>query len=139
MAGIDNLKPFPKGVSGNPAGYPKGIPNSKTRYLRLLTLTEQIKNPVTGELEQFSIMEQLDMQLIAKARKGDISAYKEIMDRLEGKPVQNVDMSVTGKASTEEKIKEFLDEPANDTGNQLAAADRGEFRGEVADAPTDIS
>ena len=82
---------FKKGQSGNPKGKPPGIPNAKTRYLRLLTLTEKIKNPVTGEMEEFSIMEQLDMQLIAKARRGEIVAYKEIMDRLEGKAPQNLE------------------------------------------------
>jgi hypothetical protein len=89
---LDNLQPPIKGEVRNPNGRPKGIPNAKTRYLRLLTLTEKIKNPVTGELEEFSIMEQLDMQMIAKARKGDLNAYKEIMDRLEGKAQQKVDM-----------------------------------------------
>lgn len=84
---------FKPGQSGNPKGRPPGIPNARTRYLRLLTLTEKIKNPVTDEMEEFSIMEQLDMQIIAKARRGDISAYKEIMDRLEGKPQQTVDMN----------------------------------------------
>lgn len=84
---------FKPGKSGNPAGRPPGIPNARTRYLRLLQLTEKISNPVTGELEEFSIMEQLDMQIIAKARRGDIAAYKEIMDRLEGKPKQSVDVS----------------------------------------------
>lgn len=93
-SGARNLIPPVKGEVRNPNGRPKGVPNSKTRYLRLLTLTEKIKNPVTGELEEFSIIEQLDMQMIAKARKGDLQAYKEIMDRLEGKPQQSIDMNL---------------------------------------------
>lgn len=93
-SGAANLIPPVKGEIRNPNGRPKGIPNSKTRYLRLLTLTEKIKNPVTGDMEEFSIIEQLDMQMIAKARKGDLKAYKEIMDRLEGKAQQSIDMNV---------------------------------------------
>lgn len=72
-------------------GRTKGVPNSRTRLERLLTLVQKVKNPVTGELEEFSIAEQIDMKVIAKALKGDIKAYKELMDRLEGKPRQEID------------------------------------------------
>lgn len=93
---LDNLTPFPKGVSGNPAGKPKGIPNAKTRYQRILTLLEDVKNPVTGELEKFTVMEVIDMKMMMKARNGDLQAYKEIMDRLEGKANQSVDLTSGG-------------------------------------------
>ncbi len=96
MANEQNLKPFPKGVSGNPAGKPKGVQNSKTRLLRLLELVTKVRNPVTGEEEDFSIAEQLDMQIIAKARKGDLKAYEIILDRLEGKPKQSTELEVSG-------------------------------------------
>lgn len=94
---IANLIPAKPGEIRNPNGKPKGIPNAKTRYMRLLTLTEKMKNPVTGEMEEFSIMEQLDMQMIHKARKGDLNAYKEIMDRLEGRPHQTTDITSGGE------------------------------------------
>ena len=96
MANEQNLKPFPKGVSGNPAGKPKGVQNSKTRLLRLLELVTKVRNPVTGEEEDFSIAEQLDMQIIAKARKGDLKAYEIILDRLEGKPKQSTELDING-------------------------------------------
>lgn len=96
MANEQNLKPFPKGVSGNPAGKPKGIPNSKTRLLRLLELVQTKTNPITGDKEEFSVAEQLDMVLINKAIKGDIRAYQEIMDRLEGKAKQSTEVELTG-------------------------------------------
>ena len=69
MANEQNLTPFPKGVSGNPAGKPKGVEHSKTRLLRLLQLVTKVRNPVTGEDEEFTIAEQLDMKIIAKAMK----------------------------------------------------------------------
>ena len=109
MANEQNLKPFPKGVSGNPAGKPKGVQNSKTRLLRLLELVTKVRNPVTGEEEDFSIAEQLDMQIIAKARKGDLKAYEIILDRLEGKPKQSTELEVSGGMSiTWEEKKTYI-------------------------------
>lgn len=88
---------FKKGQSGNPAGRPKGVPNTKTRLQRILNLIEEHKNPVTGELEKFTVAELLDMQQVIKARKGDTRAYQILLDRLEGRPQQSVDMTTNGK------------------------------------------
>jgi hypothetical protein len=96
MANEQNLIPAKKGEVRNPNGKPKGVLNSKTRLLRLLELVTKVRNPVTGEEEEFSIAEQLDMQIIAKARKGDIKAYEIILDRLEGKPKQSTEVEVSG-------------------------------------------
>lgn len=99
MSKVTNTNPpeetrFRPGQSGNPAGRPPGIPNAKTRYKRLLELTSKKANPVTGDLEEFTQLELMDMAVFNKALKGDLRAYQEIMDRLEGKPQQSVDMSV---------------------------------------------
>jgi hypothetical protein len=96
MANEQNLIPAKKGEVRNPNGRGKGILNSKTRLLRLLELVTKVRNPVTGEEEEFSIAEQLDMQIIAKARKGDLKAYEIILDRLEGKPKQSTEVEVSG-------------------------------------------
>jgi hypothetical protein len=96
MANEQNLTPFPKGVSGNPAGKPKGVEHSKTRLLRLLQLVTKVRNPVTGEDEEFTIAEQLDMKIIAKAMKSDIRAYQEILDRLEGRAKQTNEIELSG-------------------------------------------
>lgn len=91
MPNPENLKSWKKGQSGNPAGKPKGVQHSKTRLLRLLQIIQKKKNVITGESEDFSVAEQMDMMLVAKALKGDIKAYQEILDRLEGKATQYVE------------------------------------------------
>ena len=96
MANEQNLIPAQKGEIRNPNGRPKGVPNSKTRLLRLLELVQTKTNPITGDKEEFTVAEQLDMVLINKAIKGDIKAYQEVMDRLEGKAKQSTELEVTG-------------------------------------------
>jgi hypothetical protein len=89
---------FEPGKSGNPAGRPPGIPNAKTRYKRLLELTSKKANPVTGEIEEFTQLELMDMQIFNKALRGDLPSYNTIMDRLEGKPSQSVDVTSEGQS-----------------------------------------
>jgi hypothetical protein len=100
---------FKKGQSGNPAGKPKGVEHSKTRLLRLLQLVTKVRNPVTGEDEEFTIAEQLDMKIIAKAMKSDIRAYQEILDRLEGKPKQTTDITADIKGNVQINIEPDAD------------------------------
>jgi hypothetical protein len=71
--------------SPNPAGKPKGTLNTATRMKRLFELVVERKNPLTGKKEIFTGAELLDMALFKKALKGDVNAYREIMDRVEGK------------------------------------------------------
>ena len=96
MANEQNLKPFPKGNNANPNGRPKGVPNSKTRLLRLLELVQTKTNPITGEKEEFTVAEQLDMMVLQKAFKGDLRAYQEILDRLEGRAKQTNEIELSG-------------------------------------------
>jgi hypothetical protein len=96
MANEQNLTPFKKGEVANPNGRPKGIPNSKTRLLRLLELVQVKTNPITGEKEEFTVAEQLDMMVLKKAFNGDLKAYQEILDRLEGRAKQTNEIELSG-------------------------------------------
>lgn len=94
--------PFVKGQSGNPetmfkpgqVSNPKGrgkdIPNTKTRLKRLLTIMQDIENPITGEREGFTVAEQMDLQQVLKALKGNQRSFELLMDRLEGKPTVDI-------------------------------------------------
>ena len=106
MANEQNLTQFKTGEVANPNGRPKGVPNSRTRLLRLLELVTKVRNPVTGEDEEFTIAEQLDMKIIAKAMKSDIRAYQEILDRLEGKSKQTTDINANIQGSVQIVIQE---------------------------------
>jgi hypothetical protein len=96
MANEQNLTPFKKGEVANPNGRPKGVPNSKTRLLRLLELVQVKTNPITGEKEEFTVAEQLDLMVLQKAFKGDLRAYQEILDRLEGRAKQTSEIELSG-------------------------------------------
>lgn len=111
----DNLTSWKPGQSGNPKGKPKGIEHSKTRMLRLLTLTQKLANPVTGELEEFSVMEQIDMKLIQKARAGDLKAAALLLDRIEGRAEQGIDITSKGE------------QVGSGTTNQALAADFAKY------------
>ena len=80
---------FKPGVSGNPKGYPKGRPNAKTVISYWLGQTETVENPLTKALETMSQLDVITLKLLEQARKGNIAAYRELVDRTEGKPVQS--------------------------------------------------
>jgi hypothetical protein len=87
---LANLKPFPKGVSGNPAGRPKSITLSEAfrRQLAQIDLSDKKKR---------TFAEVIAERMCLAAAGGDVAAAREIADRTEGKPKQaiDVDMSVS--------------------------------------------
>ena len=83
----ENLKPFPKGVSGNPKGAPK---------------TKLLKDVLTAELQTESNgidkLTAIINKLTTMAVKGDMNAIKEVLDRYSGKSKQQVDVTTDGKS-----------------------------------------
>jgi hypothetical protein len=86
----ENLIPAKKGEVRNPKGYPKGKPNLKT-------LIEKVWNEeITDAKGDKKIQGLLAVKAILdKAQQGDVSAFRELANRLEGLPTQKTEL--TGK------------------------------------------
>jgi len=94
MNNIKNLKSWSKGTSGNPNGRPKGALNRSTIARKWLEVNQSLKNPLTGENETMSQEDLMTLALIKKAREGDVSAYKALMDSGYGAPLQQVEQTI---------------------------------------------
>lgn len=89
----DNLIPFVKGQSGNPNGRPRGTRNRSTLVKEWLEVEQSVVNPITKKTEVLSQSDIMTLALIAKARKGDVSAFKELMDSAFGKVQSTIDVT----------------------------------------------
>lgn len=80
---------FQPGQSGNPKGKPKGARHFST------LIREAIQKVAEGDDEPADRM--IVKQLVDKARKGDLSAIDRVIDRVDGKAEQtiNLDADVT--------------------------------------------
>lgn len=74
-------KPFPKGVSGNPAGKKLGVQNSKTILQKLLDMASQDQPGLTR-------FEAILANEVVRAERGDGYSIDRVLNRLEGKPSQ---------------------------------------------------
>jgi hypothetical protein len=75
---VENLKPWKPGQSGNPGGRLKKLP-----------ITDTIREALAKDMGAGKTAADIIVEvLLAAAKKGDITAIREIADRAEGKPVQ---------------------------------------------------
>ena len=91
-----------KGESLPGCGHPGGA-NFKTIARKFLDDTRKDKNPLTKINQQLTNMERvvltlMDVALNSPNDQSKIAAIREILDRLEGKVSQGVDLSVSEKA-----------------------------------------
>jgi hypothetical protein len=94
----ENLKPWPKGVSGNPGGRPKSKPLTE----ELERLLEQ--KPPKGKGETWAAL--IAQALVVKASKGDVRAISELANRLEGKPLQAIEIDENANTTLAERIEQ---------------------------------
>lgn len=71
------------GTTLNPNGRPKGSLDFKTKFYLMLDKIAKNNNMTPDEVE-----EQLLMVGYKKAKEGDYSFYRDVMDRVHGRPVQ---------------------------------------------------
>jgi hypothetical protein len=105
-------RPFPKGVSGNPDGKPKGLRHSKTILRELLAIEEDVVDEFTGEKRRVNQLELILAKLVANAKKGEGFSIDRVLDRLEGKPEQstkNVNTNLNVDATADE-LREVPDD-----------------------------
>ena len=103
------------GQSGNPKGSKPGYKHARTILKKLLALQIHAQHPITKEMTDISLGEALHLRQIQMAlASGDTMAYREIMDRIEGKPTQPLEH--TGKDGDPIEVKTWVIEiPAEPT------------------------
>jgi len=85
MANEQNLIPAKKGEIRNPKGRGKGVRGRATIVREWLMVEQKFKNPLTGQDEILSQADIMTLAVINKARKGDVIAFRELMDSGFGK------------------------------------------------------
>ena len=99
-----------KGETANPNGRPKGVRNRATIVREWLEASEKYKNPLTGQVEQLSQADIITLALINKARKGDVAAFKELMDSCFGKIANQIDVNdITPIIKVTQEQKDAID------------------------------
>jgi hypothetical protein len=94
MENKDYLIPAKPGEIRNPNGRPKGSKNRSTIARKWLEAMQDSRNPITGEIENLSQEDIMTLALLNKARKGDVNAYKQLMDSGYGLPKQQVENTI---------------------------------------------
>ena len=94
----ENLIPAKKGEpSRNPKGRGKGTRNRSTVVREWIEAYLKAKNPITGKDEKMQVQDKMVLALINKAFKGDVAAFRELMDSGHGKVKEQIDHTSGGE------------------------------------------
>jgi len=110
MANEENLKPFKKGQSGNPNGRPKGTRNRSTIARKWLNVKSKAMNPISQEEEDMNQEDLITLALIKKARQGDVSASKALLDSAYGQAKEQLDISADAPSIDFRTLFNFKDD-----------------------------
>lgn len=80
MANVENLKPWPKGTSGNPGGRPK---------------TAKLRDTLAKLIDDKDLGDKLMSKLVVMALSGDMRAMAMILDRIDGKVPDRIEVGDT--------------------------------------------
>ena len=113
MANNDNLKPFKKGVSGNPKGRKKGVKNRSTIIKELFNSIgvlndydfDQLQSKFPHITNDMSIEYLMTLVQVNNAIfKGDLRAYKVLNEALYGTPIKELDREVEEDSIKKDEI-----------------------------------
>jgi hypothetical protein len=107
---------FKKGVSGNPSGGPKD---------KIFTDALRVALKRTDGPDKKTAIARIANKLVNEALNGSLAAIGMVMDRIEGKPIQQSDVNIN---DTRDSIEQFSD-------LELAAVLRGKLDEERAKMP----
>jgi hypothetical protein len=102
---------FEKGNKGG--GRKKGSVSLVYVLKKLLKKEIDIKDPFTKAQSKAQLREAVALALVTKALKGDVSAIKEIIERVDGKVLQKTEITSSikqiGEMSKDELLQEYQD------------------------------
>lgn len=107
---LANLKPFPVGRSGNPQGRPKGSRNVSTSLINALDdlapdliVDKDFVRAFCNGRKSITVADAIAARLIHEALvNGESWAFRELLDRCEGKAPQKLEIEATHARSVEE-------------------------------------
>lgn len=116
---LANLNPASEGEVRNPSGRPKGSPNRssilrywvelETKFGNLNKQGEKIFEQLNTNL-RITVEDEIALALISEARKGNVSAIREINDTLYGKQTEKHELTgADGKPIKQKIIVHYVD------------------------------
>jgi len=111
--GVENLKPFPKGVSGNPGSRPKTKPVTEE--------LESLLQQEAPEKKEQTWAAEIAEAFVRRAATGDVQAIAEVANRLECGPAQAVSLEANPLDDLAERFAEARKRAARFAASQNAS------------------